>query len=543
MPAAAQPAIEKQCCRQRAVDGAVQCWAHSRAGGRCPRWVRPREGEPLPIPYCEQHLESGDGAFKVVEHPKIKQLGKILVARFDLPAGYQMCFWGDRAACPWVFEDDRTLQYKSGKARRHPNGVIDPSKRLGSLLQVGARLLYLPAADSSTASLTGATAPRSRRRAQFMSSPGVEEVQTVASCSGPGAYFGKHCGNLVGQRCKTAMPIPKDTQLAFQYGAEWFKIRGLPRLSIGTERYPVPTRRVPTGEAAVAGAASRLVHRWAAERVRWEQLEPLLQPLLQPDGPEASGPTALVELGCSAGRTGGIVAAAAADTGARWHRRCRFYGVDSPDAIRQIAASPHGKQRLAASGGRLSFLSASGLYRLAGLADGSVDVVLGRQALDTLLRLVVPPLVDPAAVAKEAKDAKDAKAGGGTRKAASKAEAAKKKKKRGAQTKKAAAARQRVRRRRGSTVILLSLTPPRCKYIIPSSQIPRNHSTSSAQDGRRRGMECAAELSRVLRPGGAVVVESFTTPTEDPSLGWLAAILPALDWAEVGFAAAAALRF
>ena len=56
----------------------VQCWAHSQTGARCARMIKSREGEPVPIPYCDAHLESGDGALKVVNHPFA---GKALVAR------------------------------------------------------------------------------------------------------------------------------------------------------------------------------------------------------------------------------------------------------------------------------------------------------------------------------------------------------------------------------------------------------------------------------------------------------------------------------
>ncbi len=63
--------------RSRCADS-VQCWAHSRTGARCTRMIKSREGEPVPIPYCDAHLESGDGALKVVNHPFA---GKALVAR------------------------------------------------------------------------------------------------------------------------------------------------------------------------------------------------------------------------------------------------------------------------------------------------------------------------------------------------------------------------------------------------------------------------------------------------------------------------------
>jgi len=56
----------------------VQCWAHTKSGVRCTAHVKTREGEPIPVPYCEVHMKSGDGALKVVHHPIA---GKCLVAR------------------------------------------------------------------------------------------------------------------------------------------------------------------------------------------------------------------------------------------------------------------------------------------------------------------------------------------------------------------------------------------------------------------------------------------------------------------------------
>ena len=58
------PEIQPQ---KRARLGApLQCWAHSRTGKRCARPVHSREGEPIPVPYCDKCLHgSGDGALKV----------------------------------------------------------------------------------------------------------------------------------------------------------------------------------------------------------------------------------------------------------------------------------------------------------------------------------------------------------------------------------------------------------------------------------------------------------------------------------------------
>lgn len=56
----------------------IQCWAHTKKGERCKTHVKSREGEPVAIPYCQRHMNSGDGALKVVHHPIA---GKCLVAR------------------------------------------------------------------------------------------------------------------------------------------------------------------------------------------------------------------------------------------------------------------------------------------------------------------------------------------------------------------------------------------------------------------------------------------------------------------------------
>ena len=82
--------------RAKLTDLPLQCWAHSQTGNRCKIKVPNREGEPIPIPYCDKHLKSGDGALRVVTHPLF---GKALVARYDLPANYRMAYWGIRGKC------------------------------------------------------------------------------------------------------------------------------------------------------------------------------------------------------------------------------------------------------------------------------------------------------------------------------------------------------------------------------------------------------------------------------------------------------------
>ena len=88
----------------------VQCWAHSKAGKRClctvarpPEDATPCIRDSLPVPLCRTHMSSGDGALKVVKHPTF---GKILVARWDLPKGYRMVYWGYRNRCGYALDND-----------------------------------------------------------------------------------------------------------------------------------------------------------------------------------------------------------------------------------------------------------------------------------------------------------------------------------------------------------------------------------------------------------------------------------------------------
>ncbi len=88
----------------------VQCWAHSKAGKRClctvarpPEDATPCIRDSLPVPLCRTHMSSGDGALKVVKHPTF---GKILVARWDLPKGYRMVYWGYRKRCGYALDND-----------------------------------------------------------------------------------------------------------------------------------------------------------------------------------------------------------------------------------------------------------------------------------------------------------------------------------------------------------------------------------------------------------------------------------------------------
>jgi hypothetical protein len=180
---------------------AVLCWAHTRTGKRCRTLVRSREGEPIPIPYCQRHLMAGDGALKVVQHPFA---GQCLVARFDLPRRYRLAFHGIRGQCATSDREDRSLSfyppdpvtgsnyYTEGAAKirkiNNYNGVVNP-KGTGDILQ-----------------------------------------------------FGNRNGRTGGMEFVTTEPILKNTQLCFWYGPDWWKPRNMKRHDVGTPQYPAPRR-------------------------------------------------------------------------------------------------------------------------------------------------------------------------------------------------------------------------------------------------------------------------------------------------------------
>lgn len=123
----------------------IQCWAHSKTGNRCCKFITSREGEPIPIPYCDMHLDAGDGALRRVSHPFA---GSCLIANFDLPKNYRMVLWGYRGKCNSSDKEDRSVSFyppnpvtgrnyfpftKMLKTDNY-NGVINPTDT-GDLLQ------------------------------------------------------------------------------------------------------------------------------------------------------------------------------------------------------------------------------------------------------------------------------------------------------------------------------------------------------------------------------------------------------------------------
>jgi hypothetical protein len=123
----------------------IQCWAHSKTGNRCCKLIKSREGEPIPIPYCDRHLQAGDGALRRASHPFA---GSCLIANFDLPKNYRMVLWGYRGKCNSSDKEDRSVSFyppnpKTGRnlvpftktlKTDNYNGVINPTDT-GDLLQ------------------------------------------------------------------------------------------------------------------------------------------------------------------------------------------------------------------------------------------------------------------------------------------------------------------------------------------------------------------------------------------------------------------------
>jgi len=207
--------------RAKVSDQPIQCWAHSHTGKRCRAKISSREGEPIPVPYCDRHLKSGDGAIRVVNHPLF---GKALVARYDLPANYRMAYWGMRGRCQTCDVEDRAISFYP------PNSVtgtnIDPKVEGGRTLK--------------TDNYNGVLNPGGTGDVvQFAGCPGPKERQNMRSTF---QYWGCRNGDVGGLEFVTLMPIPKNTQLLHWYGSGWWSERGIKRQDVGTTRYPAPLR-------------------------------------------------------------------------------------------------------------------------------------------------------------------------------------------------------------------------------------------------------------------------------------------------------------
>lgn len=199
----------------------IQCWAHTKSGIRCSSMVSSREGEPVPIPYCDVHLKSGDGALKVVRHPIA---GKCLVARYDLPAKYRIAFWGKRGKCQTCDKEDRAISYYPPDKVTGRNRNVDGTNKVNNYNGV--------LNPGGTGDLI-----------QYAACPGPNERQNMRSTF---QYFGIRNGSIGGLEFITLEQIPKNTQLCHWYGSGWWNDRGIKRIDVGTRKYPAPLRENKT---------------------------------------------------------------------------------------------------------------------------------------------------------------------------------------------------------------------------------------------------------------------------------------------------------
>ena len=152
-------------------------------------------------------MKHGDEKVKVIDHPTL-DIGKILIARFPIPKGYRFIYWGDRTRRTYQSEknDDRQIDFLVNG--RTEFGVINPGPHKGSVMQ-------------------------------FAASPGPKEHWNMYTTS---YHFGDKKSKLAGRMYNVTRHIPVNTQVAHHYGNGWFDDRGIKRINVGTEQYPLPKR-------------------------------------------------------------------------------------------------------------------------------------------------------------------------------------------------------------------------------------------------------------------------------------------------------------
>ena len=197
----------------------VRCWALCRNRNRCKAIVQSREGEPIPIPYCNSHLKHGDYALKIIDHPFA---GKCAVARYDLPAKYRLIFHGKRGKARTSDKDDRSMSF------------YPPNPKTGSN--------YIPSTRTQrTDNYNGVLNPKGTGDLmQFASAPGPGERQ---NCKSTFKYFGKRNGVLGGMEFISVEAIPRNTMILFNYGPGWWAARDMSPSDVGTKQFPAPKRK------------------------------------------------------------------------------------------------------------------------------------------------------------------------------------------------------------------------------------------------------------------------------------------------------------
>jgi len=178
------------------------CIATSRTDGRaCCR----RVGAPS-VPYCSQHMRTGDPSLRTVKHPRA---GKILIAARALPKGYRMALWGKLKKHDKV--SDKGMEWAFDI---RDGWMLDPTPCKASMLQ-------------------------------YCACPGPNEAAAVNATT-----ISKTTGGKYGSWAFiTGRPVPRSWQITMQYGDtskgsdEFFRERGIVRLDVGTKLYPAIRRK------------------------------------------------------------------------------------------------------------------------------------------------------------------------------------------------------------------------------------------------------------------------------------------------------------
>ena len=121
---------------------------------------------------------------------------------------------------------------------------------------------------------------------------------------------------IVGQEFVLSRALAKNEQLAFNYSAEWWRVRGLKRVQSGCAKYPLPRR--PQRPAPSAADRSRRAARVAEQRrARLGALAPLLEEFL-PQGQQQGDEGALLQVDGRTSLRRLPAGGAAAVLGGRW---------------------------------------------------------------------------------------------------------------------------------------------------------------------------------------------------------------------------------
>jgi len=159
------------------------------------------------VPYCKDHMRSGDPSLRTASHPLA---GKILVAGRDLPKGYRAALWGMLRRKKEVSEKDMEWAFEI-----HNRMMLDPTGYKGSLLQ-------------------------------FCACPGPSEAASLLATAQSTSDRRQKYGSWV---FVTREAIPRGWQLTMQYGNNskgsdsFFQERGIKRVDVGNALHPALKRK------------------------------------------------------------------------------------------------------------------------------------------------------------------------------------------------------------------------------------------------------------------------------------------------------------